>query len=49
MLGSTEGAADAYQARRARCSVRALPRLVAESGSEFPVRVTAQIVAWETV
>lgn len=37
-----------YQARRARCSVREVPRLTAEHGAEFPVSVIAQIIAWET-
>jgi hypothetical protein len=43
-----ESGADAYQARRARCSVRELPRFTAESGPEFPVLITAQIIVWET-
>jgi hypothetical protein len=47
-LGPLEPAPVAYQARRARCSVRAIPRLVPESGPDFPVRITAQIIAWET-
>jgi hypothetical protein len=48
-LGSTETAPDAYQCRRARCQVRELPRLTGEHGDEFPVQVTAKILAWETV
>lgn len=48
MLGSTEPAPDAYQARRARCQVREVPRLTGESGAEFPVHVLAQVLAWDT-
>jgi hypothetical protein len=46
-LGVTDPGADVYQARRARCQVRELPTVLVESGPEFPVRVVAEIVAWE--
>lgn len=38
----------AYQGRRARCQVRAIPRLIPESGPEFPVQIVAQVLAWDT-
>jgi hypothetical protein len=48
VLGVSDPAAPTYQARCARCSVRAIPRLLPESGPDFPVRVTAMIIEWET-
>jgi hypothetical protein len=47
-LGSTGTTSMAYRTRRARCSVRALPRLTAEHGADFPVTVTATIIDWVT-